>query len=624
MSKNPGSEVIDEVSSFDIECEDWEHFVVGAVRHEGVTKIYWREREMIEALLELQTEVWTWNGGRYDTIWLARGLRKLRVRAAVKLAGKSMLSLTVGKLVVRDGFRLWPVKLATAAKIAGLAKSPTQLPCRCGRECGGYCSIKRRGMPVKYKNALEEYVAHDTLCTSKIVPGLRGLAAKTGIKLGNTVGSSAWKTMHAWKPKRGPSMIKPAVWKASRDYAFCAKGYHGGRAELFQLHAPRVTLGDINSAYPAALTECALPVGDYQHVFAKAAERAFRARKPGIYHAFVHVPEGMHVPPLPVRDEKNHRLVYPTGRFTGTWPLPELIEAKRLGTKILMISEAVVWKRAEKVLRPFMQEYWGHRAAFGKDSPEGNFLKWFLNSGTGKFGQKPESQRCVICPRPEEIRVCDGARTDACQGGKLEASMTRCCRHACRGTCKRWTPLDRQGTIWAIPQWLLAACSHVEWAAYLTAHNRIRLGRQWRAQGKGLAYGDTDSCYTTVDRLHQVGKKLGQWSNDGKGLAWRGLGPKAYEYAKAATGEWVVHSKGVHVDALGFDRWALGDQIELEGGVWGFLGGARRDTVFEKRVLKRSIKQGRRLIGSRKLNPDGRTTRSITWQEYMEECKWPN
>lgn len=640
------------VASFDIECDDWDIFVVGALRTaDGDIQVYWDADDMFDALIAYRGEIWTWAGGRYDMLWVAETAAKRGMRCVARTAGGAPVSMKVGLATFRDGFKLFPESLKKVAPLAKLEKAPTGLVCRRDHDdnddCGGYCRIRRNGMSREEKRALQEYLCHDVRCTSGVIDALQALAAEHGIELKSTVGASAWATLQA--------MGAPdAEWEQWRDYRATRRGYYGGRTEMYQTGrdvespdddhdpVPVVWRADLNSAYPAALVSTPVPVGPYKRLFGDQAAAAFATGKPGVYDARVHVPD-CHIPPLPVRGKD--RLLFVTGDFAGSWTHLELSAALDLGARVERITAAIVWERAETIAKPFCEKFWGLRDKYGKKSPEGRWLKWFCNSCTGKLAMKPEGERCVVAPRDGERKMCpaDGkcfhrAKPGGPARGPMCGRIGRCCPHVCTQKCGRWHPMGRAQVVWSAPSFQLSDCSHVGWAATLTAVTRVEWLRQARECGDAMVYGDTDSVYAAKPITRRIGKALGEWNDEGIGLDWLARGPKAYRFADGETGEYVTKSKGVprlgRLDGdaghrrLAFDRWASGASVTLPAGVWGFKGGAMRDDLFCKRRgavdehgdrsdYSRSSTSNRGYAGSRVVLPTGRT-RPLSWAEYHE------
>ncbi len=587
--------------ALDIETEGWDKFVLGGLWYDGRMTICRDEGQFFARLEECTGTIWTWAGGRYDLIWLAYQCARRGVEASISVAGARITKLSIKDgPEFRDGFALFPVALKKAAPICGMQKQETGLDCECGKGCGGYCAIKR-GMSDENYRRCGEYLEADLLCTAGVVEFLISHALDEGIELRGTIGASAWATAE----KRFE--IPKAVWQ-SDHYNFARMGYYGGRTEVYQTEAPQVHLHDLNSAYPWSLTCTAIPMGEPS--WAPNPRKAWTDEKPGVYEATVTVPE-CDFPPLPMR--MPGRVVFPTGTFDGTWTQKELAYAVDQGARVDDVRRALVWPRAELALADFCNWGWGRRHAADKESTLGGWWKWFLNSLTGKLAMAPEAERLMVAPDPDKIKRCPGG--DWCLGVLCHA-QNRCCSHvACKGTCMKWEPVDKGELLWAIPEWKLHDCAHVQAAAYLTANTRIELNCMQREAGSSMVYSDTDSCYTDERQTRRPGKELGEWNYEGEGRDWRAIAPKAYAYWHVEKDKQVVKSKGINSlkTRADFDAWAAGAEARDDRGVESLKVGASRanketgdDAWFRKRTLKRRNRQqnsplvgGRKLVGNR-------------------------
>jgi hypothetical protein len=579
----------------DIETESWDKFVLGEVLYDdGTRQVFdWREEtEFVDLLLERGGHLWSWNGGLFDTLWLLGHLRKRGVRCRAAMAGTRIVCLeTQGpqgrggeRLAVHDAAALIPMSLAKAAGIAGIElEKDTGLPCRCGQKCGGYCSILR-GMDAGALRSLAAYLHRDCTATEAVLRAILKEAERCEYLLGQTVGSTSYKTAAKL------CGIEKAEWE-SPMYRFARSAYYGGRVEVFRPESSTGHAYDINSAYPAALTRVELPTGVSMLVRGDRAARAFKRERPGCYMARVEVPSGVFAPPLPVRTPAG-RVVFPTGRFRGVWTFLELQRAQRSGVNVL-VDRGLVWSDSELVLAPFMLHGWACRA---RAAAEGNsslaaWHKWVLNSCTGKFAEDPAKERVIINPSPEDIKTCS-------------------CKVKRRCYCNAWRPLDDDGEVWTAPFWRIPTNGHVHWAAYLTSATRIQLLDQIEADGLGgrtALYCDTDSVYATCERSHDIGPELGQWKSEGKISGWRSLAPKVYRFER--DGKVVVRGKGLPgLDADGFERFARGEAIVVERGVMGLRSAVRKGgETFTRKHLSRQNRADGRYFGGRELGRGGLT-----------------
>lgn len=587
---------------FDIETEAWDKFVVGGLLDVKADDFYWYSHSDEEAyakhLLSLDGTLWAHNGGRFDTLWLAEWVRRLGLKAEVFASSARITLLKCNNVQVRDSYALVPLALADAAGIAGLSKLETGLPCECGKHCGGYCSIKRQGMSLDDFLRLVKYLEQDCRADAAVLQRLEAYAVQENLDLRGTIGASAWTTA------RRRYNLPDAKWDSSH-YDLARKGYYGGRVQVFRpLVNHEAYSYDINSAYPDALARIELPVG--KPTISDDASEDFLNGWPGIYTVTVYVPH-MHIPPLPWRS-RTGRIHYPVGRFTGTWTEIELKDAVyNHEVEILGFGPSIIWPRTEPVLKTFAIEGWDIRAKAGKTSALGKWIKLLLASFTGKVAQKPETETCFIDGDYENTCPANGL----CHGALCGLSTIGCCPHRCMGTCATARAIGKAGSgIWATRKYRIPINGHIQWAAYLTAATRIKLGNQLRDDGQnGLTavYCDTDNVVSTSERTAGIGDEntLGAWLFEGRRLgamvdgvfipAFEAIGPKMYrirtEFPDKKGKQVKVRAKGISEPDWNLLKAHLPNTMER--GVQQFRTAARGENLFAiKRLTRRSNYDG--------------------------------
>lgn len=268
------------------------------------------------------------------------------------------------------------------------------------------------------------------------------------------------------------------------------RGYYGGRVEIFRMKARgRIEYHDVNSLYPTVMLEQYPDISDLHN----------RGRH-GVADVIVDVPD-MDIPPLPHRLASG-KLVFPVGRFRGSWCTCEIDYAKTLGVRVLKEHSRV---GAGGLRRPFKGYVLDCFAARLKSvSPlENTMWKFLLNSLYGKFGTDGKSQKLVD---PESVR--DRLTGEEFYIGDLVVVDVK------------QTP----------PPY-----ANMLWAAWTTALARIRLHRGLLAVarvGEPL-YCDTDSIIwrnPDCKRPLRVGKALGQWKREAEIVAFEAKAPKVYQY----------------------------------------------------------------------------------------------
>lgn len=599
---------------FDLETEDWDKYVVGGFLNsdeQGEPDKYYdfpTEQDGADFLLAQHGDWWAHNGGIFDNKWALDRANERGLSCVAIPAGSRIVELRVGKnLRLLDSKALTKISLEELTKGADVSKEKLQLPCVCeqsreGESCGGYCSI-RRVMPAEQFRRLREYLRADCFSLFGALRSVKRFAEQRSIDLGITVGGAAWRTAKRWLDLPSANLDKS-------DHAFARAGYFGGRVQIFRKESRSGFEKDVASMYPSRLATRPVPVGNHQrHMGRKKAEPAYSNGLPGIYRAKVTVPESF-IPPLPFRH--GGRIHYAHGELEGTWAKPELDYAQSVGVVLEEVYECVVWEEEKVLFRRFVEEMFAIRksAPGGKSGPIGTFIKYIINSLTGKFGARPDNDTLDINPDVVRVCVCRNAAFNGC-------------------TCGAHEPYGDSPDVFLSTKYRLASCGHVEWAAYLTAEARVEWHRQALSLGNGgvdLVYGDTDSIYSERNRTRNEGFELGQWEPKGPYLDFVAIAPKVYWYRRPdEKGEIELHVRG---KGLRLDKQAERAKAKLEpaakggvsevfarDGIHGTWQGARVGKFFQKQHTTRKVSQG---FGDRYLNADGVTTRAPHISEVLQ------
>jgi hypothetical protein len=576
---------------FDIETEDWDKFVAGGIlfANGDYKQFTWKqENDYIDTLLSIRGSVWAHNGGRFDTLHLLDALTSRKNPPKTKLiaTGSRVVLAEVGETKICDSCALVPLSLEKAAGIADIPKTSTGLACDCGRECGGYCRI-RRSMDASEMGALLGYLEQDCKATLAYLQKIREYAAENDLDLRLTIGSSAWTNLQRL------TKAEPASWKnAEHLYHRARAGYYGGRVQVFCPESQDGTRADINSAYPAALRTIKVPSGNrFDAKTPKKTEIQWYFDRPGIYEATVFIPRDLFMPPLPTR-LLDGRIAYPVGKVRGSWTALELKNALSIGCKLIQFHSCVVWDSLIS-LRPWVDKIWNLRFEAGKSTPMGKWLKLYANSATGKFAQKPDKS---------QMRV-----------GEPENPIG-------------WRCAFPNRDIWQKDVSFHSPNAHVQWSAYLTAAARLTLFRQLHHAGREAVYCDTDSCYAARPRhdFLNVGSELGQWDIEGGYRDFQAIAPKFYRYVDPATGVKCVRSKGLpSLDFDQFEAFKNGETLTQDRGVMQLKSALNAGgSLFRRKKITRSNKQDGIRFGDRVLSLDGRTyPADIRWLQLWTTTK---
>lgn len=586
--------MLDFDGTWDIECADWDRFVVGGIfnKKTGAYKVHWDPNAMARDLLAREGIYYAHNGGRYDFLWLIDQCAKMGVKYQGRPRGAGLLSVKIGKLEVRDSYALIPMSLAAGSEMGKVQKSKLRLECDCRAEtkdkqaadCGGFCRLGR--LTWGERAIVEEYLETDCRSTAAMLDALSEFTTRDEIELRLTVGASAWRTAKNWIG------LEPCGYDVA-TYTTIREGYYGGRCEVHRATGARGHRHDIHASYPAALARVNLPAGQPRSLAGAEAARAWERGAPGVFWADCYVPR-CSVPPLPTRVDE--RLLYPWGAIRGAWTRVTLGHALACGAQLRRVTRAYVWPREAPVLAPFAERVWSlrdARAFVGSKSdlekaPQSvkasnaysKWLKWLANSLTGKLAQRPINSTLHFTPHGENV--------------EFDIEPVR---------------QTARGTYHIIPSIRVDECAHVIWSAYLTseAHRKLHTGLLNSTQPW---YCDTDSVYSLDKMTHDVGPNLGQWGYEGEANEWKAVAPKVYMY-RDEKGAYNVRGKGMSgLTVEGFEALTYGASWTIDRGVDGFKTRMRKGGTdfFVRRLLSRGLHGTPGWVGGRRLHPDGSTS----------------
>jgi hypothetical protein len=500
-------------ATYDIETEKWTTFVLGAIHYaDGRTVLYnWdREDEMAQALLAIDGEVWAHNGGRFDHLWLLDHTIE-EADLVSNTSGIITLRFQGSRAVFCDSIRVFPFSLRV---LTNGAKQSLETLCTCETSnCGGYCAI-RRDMAPHIRKIVTDYLIADVEELMEALRYFGECSEEWNLSIKKTLGGTSWASASEQLGIESMNWDR-SLWERVRE------SYYGGRCEVLRTESPTGFVCDVNSMYPWALTQ-PIPVGEPIPREGKGASDAFSSAAPGVYRCTVSGP-GMWLPVLPARCTTG--LAFPTGKHTGTWPLPELVYAMSLGYRVERVHTSVNFREEVTLFEPWVNFIFNTRMKYGKKTREGKWLKWIANSLTGKLGSKCISKRLKVRPDFSQLSPCQ------CDLG------TEC-------ICGGWRPIDERGRVWeqTVASRKIESCAHPEWAGYLTGYGRIKLHKQLSAHDGDAVYCDTDSCWS-VNKRESLGDGLGEWADEGEYKDFQALGPKSYH--AFVKGDEVTKMKGI-------------------------------------------------------------------------------
>jgi hypothetical protein len=528
--------------TFDIECAEWSRFVVASTYEPEGARVHNSISSLVDYLLRRPGLTWFAHaGGVYDFLAVAEEMRAREIPCSVDLAGSRASRIVGGKIVLRDSWPLVPLPLSQAVEFIGerqMEFDPALMPCSCIEPCGGFCRLASAFKSPKVMAHVTERCASDARQLFYVLRRIVAIGAELDLDLRGTIGGTAWATA-----KR--KLDLPNTHHSASEWRTIRKAYFGGRTAVIR---PMVDSGrhfDQQSAYASALATIAIPVGKPIALAGRNAERALESDYAGIFSASVDVPD-LFIPPLPIREPK--RIVYPVGKMRGVWTGLELRNAMDRGVIVESVRWAITWPTKLIRFRSLMLEWWNARRRAGKETALGAWLRVLPSSLTGKLAENPDKRVASIYPR--EIRMCRGKAP--CRNAKLRDGVI-VDRGRCTGACGAYSQLDQWGQIWSIPIRRPSPCSHIEWAAHLTAAARIRLLEGMESQGAELAYSATDSVWTSGENPPgTVGSGLGDWEHKEDFTEFHCAAPGQYSYRSHGT--MTVRTAGIRLSAAEYGR----------------------------------------------------------------------
>lgn len=170
------------------------------------------------------------------------------------------------------------------------------------------------------------------------------------------------------------------------------KAYYGGRTEVFSRGVHRVKSYDINSAYVSVMASEYYPKPDTAQFI--NSDRHFRhylnnRKYLMIVNCTVLAPKSR-VMVLPYRDEASGKLLFPYGKFTGSWCSPELAEAEKYGYRILKVHNYIFYRIKNKYFENYANFTWEQRQLAAAEGNSGMKTVWklFGNALYGKMAQR--------------------------------------------------------------------------------------------------------------------------------------------------------------------------------------------------------------------------------------------
>lgn len=422
------------IATIDIETRHWVHpYAVGFYDGREYRDFIGEDCIAKALLFVLQPKyigywIYAHNGGNFDfTFFLRRLLSRemeRRFKTEITPIGSCMFRIDVFELdkdgdkkstnkhkrvkwTFIDSARLMPIRLNDLGETFGI-----------GKKVELAMSYDELALP-KNRQLMQSYLKQDCILLYKAVDKIQQTINKMGGQVGPTLPSTS---LDLFRRRFLREYIytnrhflgcedhgkKPAESKCRGcGHYFIRKAYYGGRAEIFRARFEpskgheRAFLYDVNSMYPACMLE-SMPIGPGVVAEGSHVNESFVYKnaklKTGIVDCDVYIPEDCYLPPLPIK-KKGGKLIFPVGRFRGTWDTAELTLLKEVGGRIEKVYSSV-WFDEATIFTGFVKSIYKYR---DKSIPSWNkgmdwIAKILLNAAYGKFAMKEERSRFIIHP----------------------------------------------------------------------------------------------------------------------------------------------------------------------------------------------------------------------------------
>lgn len=253
------------------------------------------------------------------------------------------------------------------------------------------------------------------------------------------------------------------------------EAYFGGRTEIFKSRGQNLKYYDVTSEYPKVMRDRYMPIGK------PVKDANMTIDDFGVCKVTVKAPGDIDIPLLPYKN-KEGKLLFPRGKWTGFYCTPELQKARELGYEI-KVHFGYRFKK-KKIFTGYINEMFAMKNSSEKGSVGYMVAKLLMNSLYGKFGQRRERQQIVIFPE----------------------------------TTVGYEPVDFFGDLPIYAKKTISRAKHIlpAIAAFVTSEARVFLYEncfeQAKAKGGEVFYCDTDSIITNVEL--ETGDQLGDLTDE--------------------------------------------------------------------------------------------------------------
>ena len=172
-------------------------------------------------------------------------------------------------------------------------------------------------------------------------------------------------------------------------------GFYGGRCEVFgnKYADEKIFHFDFSGMYAEIMKE--------EFFFNNIEiEKSNEISEGGFYKVDL-ISDDMDIPVLPFKEKKDGKLIFPNGRWTGTYWYEELKLFEKEGGVVDKVHYKINLKNKEKIFEKFVENY---NILRNESEVENVFWKLFINSIYGRLGMGPNFEETLLIQDEEEYK----------------------------------------------------------------------------------------------------------------------------------------------------------------------------------------------------------------------------
>jgi len=552
-------------STWDIETTEWVNIVaIGyytIINNRVIKGVVKTPAEMLDIMEEIGGHWFAHASGLFDNKFL---LDEIFSRYDVNDIKPKLIQNKIGhieifgKFVLRDSYYLFNSSLKDLGIAFGTAEQKR--------------AVDRKKIHKLTKAELEDYVISDCEILYEV---LQKAEKETEFNFDLKALTISQNTFSAWKKTIDKTDFLNMQINQSKDPEL-RPAYFGGRTEVFKRHGKNLNYYDVNSMYPHVMFKYDYPLGKILYT------KKLKKGKIGIYNAEVYIPENCHIPPIPIRNEKNGKIIFPVGRFKTMLPIDELNLVKKVGGSFKII-DGFYWEEKANFFHGFISHYYAIKKEAEKGTARRELAKRYQNHLYGKMAQRQTFSNISFFPPKDfetmmennwQLVYYEDQTTDEIMNLEIDPEKFQ---------------------IWTFDDHSKRNYSLIHHGLLITSYARITLWEKMNEaleNGGEVYYCDTDSFITDIEI--KIGKELGEWDLESKKIK-EGIfiSPKLYAL-KFYDGSVKMRAKGCNITDLEFNDYIKllnGETVtNKKDGLMGFKETLRRKFDFlTVRILERHI-----------------------------------